>query len=170
MEHAPPSNTSVRNVRAVAQIEIDKLNARSRVERVVDRVAIAAASISWLALHVAVISAWVLWNIQVVPYARAFDPSPFGLLALCISIESLVLMVLFLIRQNGMMRVADRRAHLDLQLNMLTEQESTATLRMVRQLCIHHGLEVEQHRHAQELQQPTDIDRISNVLDCHLPD
>ena len=40
-------------------------------------------------------------------------------------------------------RVADRRTHLDLQINMLAEAESTATLRLLRQVAKHLKLPAE---------------------------
>ena len=160
----------VNNIRKIAQIELAKLEARSRFEQLLDRVAITAASASSLVVHVLVIGFWIIWNAGAFSGMRAIDPYPFGLLALAISIESLILMLIFLIRQNAMGRVADRRAHLDLQLNMLTEQEATVTLRLVRRLCAFHGLEIEEHREVCDLQAFTNIDTISEVLDRHLPE
>ena len=49
-----------------------------------------------------------------------------------VSLKAIFLSIWILISQNQMMRQADRRAHLDLQFNLLAEQEPTATLRTVR--------------------------------------
>jgi len=56
---------------------------------------------------------------------KAFDPFPFGILALVISSESVVLTIFVLISQNRMARQAEKRSHLDLQVGMLAEQELT---------------------------------------------
>lgn len=160
----------VNNIRKIAQIELAKLEARSRFEQLLDRIAIVAASAPSLMVHILLIGSWVVWNSGGVSGVRMLDPYPFGLLALGISIESLILMLVFLIRQNAMARIADRRAHLDLQLNMLTEQEATLTLRLVQRLCTFHGLQIEEHREVYGLQAFTNIDQISEVLDRHLPD
>jgi predicted nucleotidyltransferase len=42
-----------------------------------------------------------------------------------------------------MARQADKRAHLDLQVNILAEQEMTMMLRMQQRLCDHFGVEVD---------------------------
>lgn len=160
----------VDNIRKIAQIELAKLGARSNFEQVLDGIAIAAASAPSLVIHVVLIGLWIVWNSGVVGGGRLLDPFPFGLLSLSISIESLMLMLIFLIRQNAMARIADRRAHLDLQLNMLTEQEATVTLRLVQRLCAFHGIEIEDHREICDLQAFTNINTISEVLDRHLPD
>lgn len=52
------------------------------------------------------------------------------------------LSIWILISQNQMSRQADRREHLGLQLTLLAEQESTATLRLVRQIAERLGVSV----------------------------
>jgi uncharacterized membrane protein len=61
---------------------------------------------------------------------RRFDPYPFSLLTLAVSLEAILLTGFVLITQDSMTKLADRRAHLDLQVN-LAEQELTAILKVV---------------------------------------
>ena len=63
-----------------------------------------------------------------------FDPFPFGILTLIVSTEGVLLAIIILISQNRMIRQADRRAHLDLQINLLAEQEASLILRQVRRI------------------------------------
>lgn len=58
-------------------------------------------------------------------------PFPFNLLTLVVSLEAIVLIGFVLMSQNRLTQVADRRAHLDLQVNLLAEQELTAILKVV---------------------------------------
>ena len=70
-----------------------------------------------------------------------FDPYPFSLLTMIVSLEAIFLSIWILISQNQMTRQADRREHLDLQINLLAEQESTATLRAVHGIAHHLGVD-----------------------------
>jgi hypothetical protein len=55
-----------------------------------------------------------LINLHVIPGLRAFDPFPFGVLALVVSSESVFLTIFVLISQGRMARQSERRSHLDL--------------------------------------------------------
>ena len=60
-----------------------------------------------------------------------FDPYPFKLLCMIVSMEGVLLSTFVLIKQNRMGQRADRRNHLDLQVNLLTEQEVTKVIQML---------------------------------------
>ena len=62
------------------------------------------------------------------------DEPPFFVLQGLVSSNALLLTVAVLIRQNRMSKVAAHRAHLDLQINMLTEQKVTKVLQMMNDL------------------------------------
>jgi uncharacterized membrane protein len=68
--------------------------------------------------------------------------------------------------QNHMTRAAERRAHLDLQVNLLSEQELTAMLHMLHGLCTHAGVRVAiRDERVQQLLTETDIRQIAVALD-----
>jgi uncharacterized membrane protein len=58
---------------------------------------------------------------------------PFPLLTLVLSIEAIFLSIFILMGQKRASRVSDKRSHLDLQLNLLSEQENTKLLLMLEQ-------------------------------------
>ena len=66
--------------------------------------------------------------------ADRVDPFPFPLLTLVLSVEAIFLSIFILMSQNRAAKVSDKRGHLDLQLNMLTEQENTKMLRMLEDI------------------------------------
>jgi uncharacterized membrane protein len=71
--------------------------------------------------------------------------------------------------QNRMTRGADKRAHLDLQVNLLAEQELTAMLQMLNALCQRSGVAVTvRDSRVEELLKQTDIHKIANALDHEL--
>ena len=71
-----------------------------------------------------------------------FDPYPFSLLTLVVSLEAILLTGFVLISQDRMTKLADRRAHLDLQVNLLAEQELTAILKVVCLIADQTGVEL----------------------------
>ena len=60
-----------------------------------------------------------------------FDPFPYGLLTLIVSLESIFLSTFLLISQNRMSEQAERRADLDLHINLLAEHELTRILQIL---------------------------------------
>jgi uncharacterized membrane protein len=56
------------------------------------------------------------------------------LLTTIVSLEAIFLTLFVLISQNRMSREADKRAQLDLQVNLLAEKEATMILRMLQEI------------------------------------
>jgi uncharacterized membrane protein len=113
---------------------------------------------------------WIGVNAGWVRGFGPFDPFPFNLLTMVVSLESIFLSIWILISQNQMTRQAERRAHLDLQINLLAEQESTATLRIVRRIAEHLHVERERCPVDDSLAEETDIERLVSKMDEALPD
>ena len=84
-----------------------------------------------------------------------------------VSLEAIFLSLLVLMTQNRLTKDADKRAQLDLQINMLAEQESTATLRMLEKICQHLGI-AHAVDEAQQLAKNTDVNRLAKTLDDQL--
>src|SRR5262249_23087734 len=107
----------------------------SKLDRVSHAVARVAGSRVFIVGHVMWLVAWIGLNRGV----HAFDSYPYNVLNLVLAMEAIVLTSFVLMTQNRMTRQADRRAHVDLQINLLAEQELTAILQMVYALCRHAG-------------------------------
>ncbi len=88
-------------------------------------------------VYVVWFAGWIGWNLGAFG-AKPFDPFPFGLLTMIVSLEAIFLSTFVLISQNRISDEADRRANLDLQIGLLTEHEVTRGLKMLDQ--IHHRL------------------------------
>ncbi|HMK05484.1 MAG TPA: DUF1003 domain-containing protein [Ferruginibacter sp.] len=81
--------------------------------------------------------------------------------------EAIFLTLLVLMSQNRMTREADKRAHLELQINMLDEQETTMIVRMVQKITKHLGLEDEEGESVKDLIEETDVNCVAQTLDEH---
>jgi len=170
----PQTNPSLqspsrKNIEAIAQLERDALHRRSWAERFSENTVKFIGSIAFLLLNALLLGAWTLINLNLVPGIKRFDRFPFGILALILSAESIVLTIFVLISQNRLMRQSDRRAHLDLQVGLLAEQELTALVEMLQKLCEHAGVSADYSKHAESFGEATDVHKIARELDEKLP-
>ena len=154
------------NFEAIKKWERGILQARSRAEQFSEWIATTAGSGLVLVLHVVWFTAWVTVNVGVVPGVRPFDPFPFQFLTLSVSLEAIFLALFVLASQNRMARQADKRSHLDLQIDLLAEREMTAVLQLLqdiaRQLKVHASVTDDQLR---DLMQKTDLRRLTDRMD-----
>lgn len=159
------------NVEAIARLELKEMHRRSAGEKVSDFFVSFMGSMPFLLFHVVGFVVWIAINLGFVPGVPAFDPFPFGILTLIFSSEGVFLAIFILISQNRMTRQSDKRAHLDLQVSILAEQEMTMMLRMQRKLCEHLGVEVEDVRaEADRMVEETDVQRLVETLEEKLPE
>lgn len=132
------------NIELVAALERATLKdqKKGRVEILADRVARSASHISFVYIHVLFISLWMLLNVHHRSPLWGVDPFPFEFLSLALSVESIVLSTVILMKQTREAMVADRRNHLDLQINLLSEQENSKIIAMLAALIQHHGIDM----------------------------
>ena len=164
----PAPGTIARNVAQIAKLESEQIHARSLSERVAGSVTRAAGSAACAVIHFVWFAGWIVVNAGLVRRVRPFDPFPFSLLTTIVSLEAIFLSIWILISQNQMTRQAERREHLDLQINLLAEQESTATLRLLHRLA--KRLEVDLEIPEAELSEDTDIEHVAGMVKETLPD
>ena len=102
-----------------------------------DRIAAAVTgftgSMTFVALHLIGYAAWIAINLGWVPGVAPFDPT-FVVLAMEASVEAIFLSTFVLITQNRMAAEADRRAKLDLHINLLAEHELTKVADLVARI------------------------------------
>ena len=159
------------NIQKIADLELEQINQRTLSARIGDRLATLAGTGVFALLHLVWFAGWLAVNLGWVPGISPFDPYPFSLLTMIVSLEAIFITIGVLISQNRMARLGDRRAHLDLQINLLAEQESTATLRMLGRIAERLGIEPEiaVRREQASLEAETDIKALVTELDKKLP-
>jgi uncharacterized membrane protein len=133
---------------------------------VTDAVTAVAGSAAFLVLHAVWFTVWIAINLRRDP---PFDPFPFTFLTLLVSLEAIILTGMVLMTQNRMTRQAEKRAHLDLQVNLLAEQELTTMLQMLTALCERLGVAVPaRDARIAQLLKDTDIHELASALDREL--
>jgi uncharacterized membrane protein len=107
----------------------------SGLQAAIERVSRFFGSPAYFAFAVLFIVAWIAVNAWGARHGwKHTDSPPYFWLQGLVSSNALLLTVAVLIRQNRMAQVAEHRAHLDLQINMLTEQKVTKLLQIVDEL------------------------------------
>ncbi|MEK7877042.1 MAG: DUF1003 domain-containing protein [Pseudomonadota bacterium] len=113
------------------------------------------------------VALWIFANV----YAREFgwvefDHAPFSWLQGIVSLGALLTATVVLIKQNRLAKLEELRAHLDLQVNLLTEQKTTKLIDLMEEL--RRDLPMVKDRHdpdAAALQQPTDPQQVLAAID-----
>jgi uncharacterized membrane protein len=158
------------NIAAIARLQEHSVKKRSAFARACDRIALVTARESFLIVHVVWFVTWLGINTGLFPLVPRFDPFPFTLLTTVVSLEAIFLTLFVLGSQNRLTQDTDKRAQLDLQVNLLAEQEMTMVLRMLREVCEHLGLdETISTPKFKELVKRTDVGQIAEQLDATMP-
>ncbi|WP_159718866.1 DUF1003 domain-containing protein [Geminicoccus flavidas] len=139
----PPSLSSAlkRNIDAITERRRQEAASATREERLAQAITSFTGSMRFVYLHLAVYGSWIVVNLGVIPGVPTFDPS-FVILAMVASVEAIFLSTFVLISQNRTSAAADKRADLDLQINLLTEHELTKLSEVVTAIAAHLNVKV----------------------------
>ena len=112
MNSGKPARTAARRERR------SFIRQRRRLQdRAADQITAFAGSMSFVYLHVAWFAVWIVMNVT----GWRFDPFPFGLLTLIVSLEAIFLSTFVMISQNRESARSDLRAKQDFETNALSE-------------------------------------------------
>ena len=131
-----------RNIRTIIQLRLKASGERGSQDRIADAITSFSGSMAFVYLHLAWFSIWVLLNTGRFG-VHPFDPFPYGLLTMVVSLEAIFLSTLVLITQNRQSDEGEHRADLDLHIGLLAEHELTRVLQMLD--AIQDKLGVENH-------------------------
>jgi uncharacterized membrane protein len=160
-EHSP--SRRVGTTRARRSLAAEHAAKRSAIVRIADRLTRVAASTPFLVLHVVWFAAWMLVNTGYLGL-RPFDPFPFGLLTMVVSLEAIFLSIFVLMAQSRESAVAELREEVSLQVVLRMEEEVTKTLQLVAGLYSRLGYRVGVDAELQEMLGPLDPDEIEKEL------
>jgi uncharacterized membrane protein len=130
IDHPALSDVIERNIQNQVRLRIEAVARRTFQERMADTITAFSGSMSFLYLHALWFGLWVLLNTGWFGI-RLFDPFPYSLLTMIVSLEAIFLSTFVLISQNRSSAEADRRADLALHVGLLTEHEVTRALQML---------------------------------------
>jgi uncharacterized membrane protein len=163
-----PDGSERRKRRYVANLAIGAVKAqyakrRTWLERFVDRLNEIASSTHFLVAHVIWFAIWITWNTGLLGLVP-FDPFPFGLLTMVVSLEAIFLSIFVLMAQQREAAIAELREELGLQVSLRVEQEVTKTLQLVAGLYTRMGHRVSDDPELHRMLEPLDVKEIEREL------
>ena len=158
--------TAKRNIAAIAQLEQQVLTQQSVAERVGGAVTRFFGSLRFVLVQLFFLGVWIVVNTEKIVGVPPFDPYPFQLLSLIVGIEFIFLTTFVLMNQKQQMHRVEQWSHLHLQLSMLTEQEVTKNMQMLRSICQELHLDkLTGDQELSELTQNTEISDLANEIE-----
>lgn len=152
-----------RNVETIAAIEQAAISHRTFGEKIADSFAHIIGSWRFIIFQSILLGLWIILNVTA--WIFHWDPYPFILLNLFLSFQSAYTGPILLMSQNRQSRLAERRNHLDLQINILSEQENTEMIHMLRLLCEKNGIALSKDPSVTVLEQPTEPETLLRQIE-----
>jgi len=152
------------NVETVTRLEEAAREQRTPTDRLAEKIASFCGSMTFVWVHVVWFGGWIFLNL--IPGIRHVDPFPFTFLTLIVSLEAIFLSTFILISQNQDSRISERRSHLDLQLNLLSEQENTKMIVMLHAIAAKVGADLTQDPHLEALSEETQPERLIEQIEA----
>jgi len=138
---------------------------RTFIEKLADALTELFGGVPFLAFNAVWFLVWIALNVEVIPEIKPFDPFPFGLLTMIVSLEAIFLSIIVLISQNREEQINDLRAEMDLQLDIISERRSEKIMDVLVQLCEKNGIKVSRDESVQEAMGTTDVNKIEQTLE-----
>jgi uncharacterized membrane protein len=162
VEHrAEASSTTPATILEMIQLEQREKTRMGAADRLADWITAIAGSMPFVALNALWFALWI--GIQEIGIWQ-FDAFPFGLLTMIVSLEAIFLSLFVLISQNRQALVSDKRAKLDLQINLIAEQEVTKAIEMLSRIEKKLG-SAPKDRDVEQMKRPTRIRELANEMD-----
>ncbi|MDX2053474.1 MAG: DUF1003 domain-containing protein [Polyangiaceae bacterium] len=109
-------HTATRNVNE----EVEDL--RTTVMKIADWISEFSGSLPFLFIHIGLFFTWIILNVGLLPWG-GFDPFPFGLLTMVVSLEAIILSVFVLLSQNRQAARDRVRGDIEYDINLKAELE-----------------------------------------------
>jgi uncharacterized membrane protein len=137
---SPPAAGSLsdhisQNIESVVAVQKREWESTTASQRRLERLSRLVGRPLYLVSLLLFVALWIVINSGAVSFWFApWDPTPFQLLQGLLSLMALVTTTIVLIAQNRQTKLEQQRAHLDLQLNILTEQKVTKLIHLLEEL------------------------------------
>jgi uncharacterized membrane protein len=133
-------------------------------DRLADKLTALFGSMPFLTLNVVWFLLWMVINFGLIPFIPVFDPFPFGLLTMIVSLEAIVLAIVVLISQNREAQIADLREELTVLYNEVSEREVTKVLQLLTLSLRHQGVDLSGDEELPSMLEEIDTEKIIRNL------
>jgi uncharacterized membrane protein len=95
-------------------------------QRLADLFAMVAGDMRFVYLSAVWFAVWIIWNLGIIPGVEPFDPFPFGLLTMIVSLEAIFMSIFVLVSQNRQAERDKVRNDIEYDINIKAELEVRA--------------------------------------------
>ena len=160
------SDQITQNVEGVLALQRREWEMTSPSQRRVEKISRLIGRPAYLVAILFFSAAWILINSRVLGNIEPFDPLPFPLLEGLLTLIALITTTIVLIAQNRQSKVEQQHAHLDLQVNLLTEQKVTQLIRLIEELRRDLPMVKDRHdAHVAVLQEGADTSQVLSAIE-----
>ncbi len=168
-EPRPPHEEKMRHRRRIIKsyrVKADKK--RNFSARFADGLTSKFGTVLFLALNATWFAIWIAINTGHIAGIEIFDPFPFGLLTMIVSLEAIFLAIIVLISQNRAAKIAEIREEVDMQVNSITEGEVTKVIELLILLLEKNGINVKDDPDLYEMLRPVRSADLERTLENQL--
>ena len=160
------SDPIAQNISDIVELETSELEKLTPAQRWVEAASRRIARPAYLLALLLFVLGWIVLNLQSQPlHLASFDPPPFHWLEGLLTLIALLTTTTVLIGQKRQSKLAEQRAHLDLQINLLTEQKVTKLIHLIEELRTDlPGVQARDDPHVSQLKKPVDAAQLASAL------
>jgi len=118
-------------------------------------------SMIFLSCCVLLFAVWIVWNLYA---SKPFDPFPFPVLEMTVSLFAIILSVSVLINQNRQGRIDKIKQQVEFEVNVRAESEITKVLSMLHEIHQKLGLNSIEDKELEEMKENTDVKQIHETI------
>ncbi|MCK9381468.1 MAG: DUF1003 domain-containing protein [Sulfuritalea sp.] len=123
------------NIEAVLDFYTREEKKMTRSQRMMERISRFVGQPAFLGIILIFVMLWILANVALRHYGRVeFDPEPYAWLQGIVGLSALLTTTVVLGKQNRLAKLEEQRAHLDLKVNLLTEQKAAKLIDLMEEL------------------------------------
>lgn len=164
----PHEDTVQRRRKAIKSFKAKADAKRSVTEKFADLLTAKFGTVTFLVLNFVWFSVWIAINTGHFFGVSQFDPFPFGLLTMIVSLEAIGLAIIVLISQNREARISELREEIELQLNTAAETEVTKLISLMALLLEKQGVKLDDDPELKKMLKPIDSAELVRQLEDEL--
>lgn len=141
---------------------------RSLPERFADGLTTFSGGFIFLIVNIAWFSVWITINLDLIPGIEPFDPYPFGLLTLIVSLEAIILTIIVLISQNRETTVNHVRSEIDANVDIITEEKVSKALQLLYLIAEKQDIDLSDEFELISMLTPTDHEQLESEFEVEV--
>ena len=115
-------------------LEAKSLRSRPFLTQLADDLTSFSGTPSFLFFNAFAFFIWIYVNLGLVPGISIFDPFPFGLLTMFVSLEAIFLSIFVLVSQNRTAKITTIREEMHMRVDLIAEEEITKVLEILAEM------------------------------------